>query len=145
MLTWLFNQLSQDYSIFNVFRYLTFRGICGVLTAITIFFIFGPAMIRKLSYYQIGQTVRDDGPPTHFSKVGTPTMGGALILGAVVIATLLWADLTNRYIWAILFTTIAFGVIGWIDDYRKLVDKNPRGMGARNKFCLLYTSDAADD
>ena len=143
MLTWLFNQLSQDYTFFNVFRYLTFRGICGVLTAITIFFIFGPAMIRKLSYYQIGQTVRDDGPPTHFSKVGTPTMGGALILGSVVIATLLWADLSNRYIWAILFTTIAFGVIGWIDDYRKLVDKNPRGMGARNKFVLQSVSGLA--
>jgi phospho-N-acetylmuramoyl-pentapeptide-transferase len=134
MLTWLFKLLAQDYTAFNVFRYLTFRGICGVLTAIGIFFIFGPAMIRKLSYYQIGQTVREDGPPTHFSKVGTPTMGGALILISVVVATVLWADLSNRYIWAILFTTIAFGVIGWIDDYRKLVDKNPKGMGARNKF-----------
>lgn len=143
MLTWLFNNLSQDYSFLNVFRYLTFRGICGVLTAIGIFFVFGPAMIRKLSYYQIGQTVREDGPPTHFSKVGTPTMGGALILGSVVIATLLWADLTNRYIWAILFTTIAFGVIGWFDDYRKLVDKNPKGMGARNKFLSQSVSGLA--
>ena len=143
MLNWLFNNLSQDYSFFNVFRYLTFRGICGVLTAIGIFFVFGPAMIRKLSYYQIGQTVREDGPPTHFSKVGTPTMGGALILGAVVVATLLWADLTNRYIWAILFTTIAFGIVGWIDDYRKLVDKDPRGMGARNKFLLQSISGLA--
>ena len=143
MLTWLFNNLSYDYSFFNVFRYLTFRGICGVLTAIGIFFVFGPAMIRKLSYYQIGQTVREDGPPTHFSKVGTPTMGGALILGAVVVATLLWADLSNRYIWAILFTTITFGIIGWIDDYRKLVDKDPRGMGARNKFLLQSISGLA--
>jgi phospho-N-acetylmuramoyl-pentapeptide-transferase len=134
MLTWLFNNLSQDYSFFNVFRYLTFRAICGVLTAIGIFFIFGPAMIRKLSFYQIGQTVREDGPPTHFSKVGTPTMGGALILGSVVIATLLWADLANRYIWAILFTTVSFGAIGWVDDYRKLIDKDPKGMGARSKF-----------
>ena len=143
MLTWLFNYLSQDYSFFNVFRYLTFRGICGVLTAIGIFFIFGPAMIRKLSFYQIGQTVREDGPPTHFSKVGTPTMGGALILGAVVIATLLWADLTNRYIWAILFTTISFGAIGWVDDYRKLVDKDPKGMGARSKFLFQSISGLA--
>ncbi len=134
MLTWLFNNLSQDYSFFNVFRYLTFRAICGVLTAIGIFFIFGPAMIRKLSFYQIGQTVREDGPPTHFSKVGTPTMGGALILGSVVIATLLWADLANRYIWAILFTTVSFGAIGWVEDYRKLIDKDPKGMGARSKF-----------
>jgi len=134
MLTWLFNNLSQDYGFFNVFRYLTFRGICGVLTAISIFFIFGPGMIRKLSDYQIGQTVREDGPPTHFHKVGTPTMGGGLILISVVISTLLWGDLGNRFIWAILFTTVAFGIIGWIDDYRKLVDKNPRGMGARSKF-----------
>ena len=142
-MTWLFNQLSQDYSFFNVFRYITFRGICGVLTAIGIFFIFGAAMIRKLSYYQIGQTVREDGPPTHFSKVGTPTMGGALILLAVVVATLLWGDLSNRYIWAILFTTIAFGVIGWFDDYRKLIDKNPKGMGARNKFFFQSVSGLA--
>ncbi len=134
MLTWLFEELSREYGFFNVFRYLTFRGICGVLTAISIFFVFGPSMIRKLSAYQIGQTVRVDGPPTHFDKVGTPTMGGGLILLSVVAATLLWGDLTNRFIWAILITTTAFGVIGWIDDYRKLVDKNPRGMGARNKF-----------
>ena len=134
MLTWLFEQLSGDYGFFNVFRYLTFRGICGVLTALSIFFVFGPAMIRKLSEYQIGQTVRVDGPPTHFDKVGTPTMGGVLILLSVVVSTLLWGDLGNRFVWVILFTTTAFGVIGWIDDYRKLVDKNPRGMGARNKF-----------
>ena len=134
MLTWLFDILAQEHSFFNVFRYLTLRGICGVLTALSIFFLFGPVMIRKLSDYQIGQTVRDDGPPTHFDKVGTPTMGGGLILLAVVISTLLWADLDNRFVWVVLFTTIAFGVIGWIDDYRKLVDKNPRGMGARNKF-----------
>jgi len=143
MLTWLFNHLAQDYTFLNVFRYLTFRGICGVLTAICIFFIFGPAMIRKLSFYQIGQTVRDDGPPTHFSKVGTPTMGGLLILLAVVVSTLLWGDLGNRYIWAILFTTISFGIIGWVDDYRKLVNKNPRGMGARNKFFFQSISGLA--
>ena len=134
MLTWLFGQLSDTYGFFNVFRYLTFRGICGVLTAISIFFVFGPSMIRKLNDYQIGQTVRVDGPPAHFDKVGTPTMGGGLILLSVVASTLLWGDLGNRFIWVILFTATAFGVIGWIDDYRKLVDKNPRGMGARNKF-----------
>ncbi len=143
MLTWLFNNLAQEYSFFNVFRYLTFRSICGVLTAIGILFVFGPAMIRKLSDYQIGQTVRAEGPPTHFSKVGTPTMGGLLILLAVVVSTLLWGDLFNRYIWAILFTTIAFGVIGWVDDYRKLVDQNPRGMGARNKFFFQSISGLA--
>ncbi len=134
MLTWLFEQLSGEYGFFNVFRYLTFRGICGVLTAISIFFVFGPSMIRKLSDRQIRQTVRTDGPPTHSNKVGTPTMGGGLILVSVVASTLLWADLGNRFIWAILFTTAAFGVIGWVDDYRKLADTNPRGMGARNKF-----------
>ncbi|MCY3769508.1 MAG: phospho-N-acetylmuramoyl-pentapeptide-transferase [Gammaproteobacteria bacterium] len=140
MLTWLFENLSSEYSFLNVFRYLTFRGICGILTAIGICFLFGPVMIRKLSDYQISQTVRSDGPPTHFSKVGTPTMGGALILVSVVVATVLWGDLGNHYIWAILFTTIAFGVIGWVDDYRKLVDKNPRGMGARNKFLFQSIS-----
>ena len=151
MLIWLFEWLSQYHSGFNVFRYLTMRGICGVLTSITIFFIFGPAMIRKLSEYQIGQTIRMDGPPTHFDKVGTPTMGGLLILFAVVVTTLLWADLGNRFVWVTLLTTILFGLIGWIDDYRKLVEKNPRGMGARNKFlgqtlvgfaaaCFLYFS-----
>lgn len=134
MLTWLFEYLSEYYSALNVFRYLTLRGICGVLTAITIFFICGATMIRKLSEYQIGQTIREDGPPTHFDKVGTPTMGGVLILIAVVVATLLWADLTNRFVWITLFTTIAFGVIGWFDDYRKLISKNPTGMGAGNKF-----------
>ncbi len=134
MLTWLFEHLSRDHGAFNVFHYLTFRGICGVLTAISIFFVLGPRMIRQLNRYQIGQTVRADGPPTHFDKVGTPTMGGGLILLAVVVSTLLWGDLGNRFVWVILLTTTAFGVIGWVDDYRKLIDKNPRGMGARNKF-----------
>lgn len=134
MLTWLFEHLSVNYGFFNVFRYLTFRGICGVLTAITIFFVFGPRMIRKLSDYQISQTIRKDGPPTHVDKTGTPTMGGGLILISVVLSTLLWGDLSNRFIWVILGTTVAFGGIGWIDDYRKLVDGNPRGMSARNKF-----------
>ncbi len=140
MLTWLFENLAREYGFLNVFRYLTFRAICGVLTAIGISFVFGPMMIRKLSVHQIGQTIRDDGPPTHFDKVGTPTMGGAMILVAIVLATLLWADLSNRYIWVVLFTTIAFGLIGWIDDYRKLIDKDPRGMGACNKFLLQSIS-----
>lgn len=134
MLTWLFEQLARDYGAFNVFRYLTFRGICGVLTAISICFVFGPKVIRGLNQFRVSQPVRADGPPTHFEKVGTPTMGGGLILLSVVAATLLWADLSNRYIWSALFTTIAFGAIGWVDDYRKLVDNNPRGIGARNKI-----------
>ncbi len=134
MLTWLFAQWSDSLSFLSVFQYITFRSIMSVLTALGLALVFGPWMIRKLSQNQIGQTVRDDGPPTHFSKVGTPTMGGALILFSVVLATLLWADLSNRYIWITLFVTISFGVIGWIDDYRKLVDKNPKGMGAKAKF-----------
>jgi phospho-N-acetylmuramoyl-pentapeptide-transferase len=134
MLLSLFDYLAQNFSGFNVFRYLTLRAICAVLTALVVSFVFGPVMIRKLSFHQIGQTVRNDGPPTHFDKVGTPTMGGALILVSVVLSTLLWADLSNRFIWVSLFACLAFGLIGWIDDYRKLVDKNPRGMGARSKF-----------
>jgi len=134
MLLYLFDLLAREYSAFNVFRYLTFRGICGVLTALSICFVVGPAMIRRLTLRQIGQTVRSDGPPSHFSKVGTPTMGGALILVSIGISTLLWADLTNRFVWIVLLTSLAFGVLGWVDDYRKLVDKNPRGIGARNKF-----------
>jgi len=134
MLQALFEYLARDYTVFNVFRYITFRAICSVLTALAICLWLGPGMIRRLTRHQIGQTVRDDGPPTHFDKVGTPTMGGALILVAVLVATLLWADLGNRFVWVVLLTCIAYGVIGWVDDYRKLIDKNPRGMGARAKF-----------
>ena len=134
MLLYLFDFLSEYYSAFNVFRYLTLRGICGVLTALTICFVVGPKMIRKLSYHQIGQTVREDGPPTHFEKVGTPTMGGAMILVSVSLSTLLWSDLSNRFVWVTLFTCLSFGIIGWIDDYKKLVHKDPKGMGALPKF-----------
>jgi phospho-N-acetylmuramoyl-pentapeptide-transferase len=134
MLLFLFDALASEFSALNVFRYITFRGICGVLTALTICFALGPLMIRRLSHHQIGQTVRQDGPPTHFDKVGTPTMGGAMILVSVVISTLLWADLTNRFVWVVLLVCLSLGVIGWLDDYRKLIDKNPRGIGAGNKF-----------
>ena len=106
MLLYLFDSLAKDITFFNVFRYLTLRAILGVLTALVICFVVGPAMIRKLSFYQIGQTVRSDGPQTHLAKAGTPTMGGALILVAVFISTLLWADLGNRFIWVMLFTTL---------------------------------------
>ncbi|MDJ0955438.1 MAG: phospho-N-acetylmuramoyl-pentapeptide-transferase [Arenicellales bacterium] len=134
MLFYLFDTLAHEFSVFNVFRYITFRGICGVLTSLLICFVLGPTMIRRLSRHQIGQTVRADGPPTHFDKIGTPTMGGALILVSVVLSTLLWADLFNRFVWVVLFTCLSFGIIGWLDDYKKLVDKNPKGIGARNKF-----------
>ena len=134
MLYELFNWLSIDYSAFNVFRYLTFRAICAVLTSLSICVAIGPYMIRKLSHYQIGQTVRQDGPPTHFEKIGTPTMGGVLILISILLSTVFWADLGNRFVWVSLFACMSFGLIGWVDDYRKLVDKNPRGIGAANKL-----------
>ncbi len=134
MLFYLFEKLAENYSAFNVFQYLTLRGVLSVVTALLISLILGPAMIRKLGSHQIGQVVRQDGPPTHFDKVGTPTMGGALILVAIVISTLLWADLSNRFVWVALLVTIAFGIIGWIDDYRKIVDKDTHGMGSGPKF-----------
>ena len=136
MLFYLFEELTHDFSFLNVFRYLTFRAILGVLTGLVICFVVGPAMIRRLGYQQIHQTVRLDGPESHIAKAGTPTMGGAVILVAIVIATLLWADLKNRFIWVMLFTTLSFGAIGWIDDWKKLVHKDPRGIGAHMKFLL---------
>ncbi len=134
MLVELFAWLAQTHSGFNVFQYITLRAICAVLTALTISLVFGPFMIRRLSIHQIGQTVRQDGPPPHFDKVGTPTMGGLLILVSVIFSTLLWADLANRFVQITLFTCFFFGVIGWWDDYQKLIHKDPRGMGSRNKF-----------
>jgi phospho-N-acetylmuramoyl-pentapeptide-transferase len=134
MLLSLANFLSRYYSGFNVFQYLTLRAILGVLTALLISFLVGPEMIRRLGRYQIGQPVRDDGPQSHLVKAGTPTMGGALILVAVAIATLLWADLHNRYVWIVLLVTLSFGAIGWVDDYRKLVLKNSAGISARSKL-----------
>jgi phospho-N-acetylmuramoyl-pentapeptide-transferase len=134
MLYWLFDSLARDISFFNVFRYLTLRGILGTLTALGICFVVGPAMIRRLAKYQIGQVVRDDGPQSHLSKAGTPTMGGALILVAVFIATILWADLSNRFVWVMLFSIAAFGAIGWVDDWKKLIRKDPKGLRAKYKY-----------
>ncbi len=134
MLLWLFERLAEHFSFFNVFQYLTLRSILSVLTAFMVSLLVGPMMIRKLQIHQIGQTVRQDGPPTHFDKVGTPTMGGLLILTSVIMSTLLWADLGNRFVQVTLFTCFLFGVIGWYDDYQKLINKDPRGMGSRNKF-----------
>ena len=128
-------QYLQDFhSGFNVFNYLTLRAILGVLTALSISLIIGPSMIRKLSTYNIGQTIRDDGPETHLIKAGTPTMGGALILVAIFISTLLWSDLDNHYVWVVVLVTAAFGIIGWIDDYKKLVKRDPKGLIARYKY-----------
>ncbi|MCK5359874.1 MAG: phospho-N-acetylmuramoyl-pentapeptide-transferase [Gammaproteobacteria bacterium] len=134
MLLYLFENLAETYSAFNVFQYLTLRGVLSVVTALFISLLLGPAMIRKLGVHQIGQVIREDGPPTHFDKVGTPTMGGALILVAITISTLLWADLNNRFVWVALLVTVAFGIIGWVDDYRKIVDKDTHGMGSGPKF-----------
>ncbi|WP_292993376.1 phospho-N-acetylmuramoyl-pentapeptide-transferase [Nitrosomonas sp.] len=134
MLLTLSQWLAQDIRAFNVFSYITLRTMLAALTALIISFIIGPVMIRKLTAYKIGQSVRDDGPQTHLVKVGTPTMGGALILMSIVLTTLLWADLSNRYIWVVLLTTLGFGAIGWVDDYRKVVHRNPKGLSARVKF-----------
>ncbi len=134
MLLALAEYLSQYYSAFNVFSYLTMRAILGILTALSIALLVGPMMIKKLSVRQIGQTIRDDGPESHFSKAGTPTMGGALILVAIAVSTLLWGDLSNRYVWVVLIVTLLFGVVGWIDDYKKIVHKDTRGLIARYKY-----------
>jgi phospho-N-acetylmuramoyl-pentapeptide-transferase len=126
--------LAQYYSGFNVFGYLTLRSILAALTALAISLLVGPRMIRWLAEYQVGQRVRSDGPQTHLSKAGTPTMGGALILGAITAATLLWADLANRFVWVVLLVTVAFGLVGFWDDYLKLVVGNSRGLIARYKY-----------
>ncbi|MGE5027729.1 MAG: phospho-N-acetylmuramoyl-pentapeptide-transferase [Betaproteobacteria bacterium] len=134
MLLALSQWLAHDVRAFNVFGYITLRAVLAMLTALMISFIVGPAMIRKLTAYKIGQAVRDDGPQTHLVKAGTPTMGGALILVAMAVSTLLWADLKNAYVWVVLATTIGFGAIGWIDDWRKVVHRNPKGLSAKAKY-----------
>jgi len=134
MLLWLADWLSEYLSAFTVVRYLTLRAIMGVLTALGISLIFGPMMIRRLQRLQIGQAIRSDGPQSHLSKSGTPTMGGALILMAIFVSALLWSDLSNRYVWVVLVVTFVFGAVGWVDDYRKVVEKNSRGLPARWKY-----------
>jgi phospho-N-acetylmuramoyl-pentapeptide-transferase len=134
MLMLLAEYLTQFESGFRVFQYLTLRGILAAGTALVISLLVGPVMIRRLSYYQVGQAVRTDGPETHLQKSGTPTMGGALILIAIAVSTLLWGDLTNAYVWVALLVTAAFGAVGWVDDYRKVVERNPRGLPARWKY-----------
>ena len=155
MLVYLASYLSQFHSGFNVFQYLTLRAILGVLTSLLICFVIGPIMIRRLSFHQIGQQVRNDGPESHLAKAGTPTMGGALILVAIAVSTLLWADLANRYIWVVLLVTLAYGTIGWVDDYRKIVYGNSKGLSAAAKYSwqsliavatglfLFYTAQSA--
>ena len=134
MLVWLSDYLMQIDSNFAVLQYITVRAIFSILSALGVSLIIGPTMIRRLNYHQIGQVVRDDGPETHFSKAGTPTMGGALILVSIVLSTLMWADLRNHYVWIVLFVTVSFGAIGWVDDSRKVFRKNTDGLSARLKF-----------
>jgi phospho-N-acetylmuramoyl-pentapeptide-transferase len=134
MLVWLAEYLTQYYSGFNVFHYVTLRAILSVLTALLIALSVGPELIQWLASYKVGQTIRDDGPKSHFSKTGTPTMGGVLIILAISISTLLWTDLSNPYVWIILLTLWSFAAIGFYDDYQKLVKKNTRGLPARWKY-----------
>jgi len=134
MLYHLLYPLHELISFFNVFRYITIRTVYAILTALLISFVIGPWIIEKLRTFQIKQVVREDVPSRHLSKNGTPTMGGSLILMAIIIPTLLWADLTNRYIWIVLLTTLGFGALGFLDDYKKIRDKNGMGIKARYKF-----------
>ncbi|MCY0966017.1 phospho-N-acetylmuramoyl-pentapeptide-transferase [Parathalassolituus penaei] len=134
MLLWLGEWLSQFQSGFGVVGYLTVRTIFAIITALMVSLMFGPLVIRKLREYQIGQAIRELGPKSHLSKAGTPTMGGVLILLAIAISTLLWGNLENRFVWIVLLVTLLFGAIGWVDDYRKVVEKNSRGLPARWKY-----------
>ncbi len=134
MLFWLAEQLKEHVHGFAVFQYLTLRAILGVLTALGISLLLGPWFIRRLSELKIGQAVRNDGPQSHLSKSGTPTMGGALILVAIFASTLLWSDLSNRYVWVVMIVTAIFGAVGWVDDYRKVAKKDSRGLPARWKY-----------
>jgi phospho-N-acetylmuramoyl-pentapeptide-transferase len=134
MLLALTQWLAQDVRTFSVFNYITLRAVLAAMTALFISFMVGPTMIRRLTAMKIGQAVRDDGPQTHLVKAGTPTMGGALILTSIAITTLLWGDLRNAYIWVVLLTTLGVGAIGWVDDYRKVVHRNPKGLSAKAKM-----------
>ena len=134
MLLELAKWLAQDVRAFSVFGYITLRAVLACATALSVGLVLGPAVIRKLTEYKIGQAVRTDGPQTHLVKAGTPTMGGALVLLSIAISTLLWADLSNRFVWVVLIVTLGFGWIGWVDDYRKVVYKNPKGLPGKWKY-----------
>jgi len=139
MLYHLLYPLHTSLSVFNVFRYITFRTIYASLTAFLICVILGPWVIRKMSYLQIGQYIQEDGPPTHHKKAGTPTMGGTLILFSIIVSTLLWTNLTNYYIWVVLLVTVGYGSIGFIDDYLMQIKKRNKGLSVRNKFLFQAT------
>lgn len=134
MLLWLAELFKQDIGILRLFQFITFRAVFAALTALLIGLLAGPAVIRMLHRLKVGQAVRTDGPQTHLIKSGTPTMGGVLILIAITVSTLLWTDLSNRFILVVLTVTLGFGIIGWVDDYRKVVYKDPNGMSSKEKF-----------
>jgi phospho-N-acetylmuramoyl-pentapeptide-transferase len=134
MLKLLAEQLTEIYSAFNVFSYLTMRAILSALTALVLSFAMGPYLIQRLAARRVGQPIRDVGPQSHLPKAGTPTMGGALILLAIALSTLLWADLRNRFVWIVLGVTLVFGIIGFVDDYKKLIVRDSKGLSARSKF-----------
>lgn len=136
MLLELARWLQQLESLFGLFNYLTFRGILAALTALFLSLWMGPAVIRKLGQFKGGQPIRQDGPQTHFSKAGTPTMGGSLILLTVTLSVLLWGDLRNRYVWLVLAVMLCFGAIGWYDDWIKIVRRDPNGLKSRWKYLL---------
>lgn len=138
MLYSLLYPLSEQFGLFNVFRYITFRSLGAAITALVISLILGPMMIRWLQKLQMGQVVRTDGPQTHLKKSGTPTMGGVLILFSMLVSILLWGDFSNKGLWIVSFVTFAYGVIGFIDDYRKVVHKNPKGLSARQKLLFQF-------
>jgi len=143
MLYHLLYPLTKTFSGFNVFKYLTFRGAGAVITALVVSFLFGPAIIRRLRALKMGQQVRDDGPQTHLAKQGTPTMGGLLMIAAIVLSVLLWSDLTNKYVWVVLFATLSFGGIGLWDDYLKVVKKRSTGLRPAEKFGLQIAASLA--
>jgi len=134
MLLALAQWLQNDYGFLRVFNYLTFRAVMASLTALVIGLGFGPLVIRRLTALKVGQAVRTDGPQTHLVKAGTPTMGGVLVLIGIAVSTLLWADWGNRFIWIVLLVTLGYGAVGWVDDYRKVVHRDPKGMSSREKF-----------
>ena len=134
MLLWLAQNFQTDYSFLRVFNFITFRAVFATLTALLIGLVAGPGVIRMLTRMKVGQAVRTDGPQTHLIKSGTPTMGGVLILIGIGISTLLWADLSNRFVWIVLIVTLGFGAVGWVDDYRKVVYRDPQGMKSREKY-----------
>ena len=126
--------LSPEFGFFRVFQYITFRAVMGALTALLIGLVAGPAVINRLRALKIGQPIRGYGMESHLVKSGTPTMGGVLILLAIAVSTLLWSDLSNRFVWIVLIVTLGFGAIGWVDDWRKVVHKDPEGMRSREKY-----------